>query len=305
MTADKCPVCLHDAQSSRYADKVVRNVDCPACGNFDSPHTTEVTLLAGLKPDQRAILRHWLRQAPREKEPLVLADDLVRTVLQNHRLPLPDEREDNLVMAVGRAFEATGQSYLVLDLTVCAAEIGALHEGAAYEAVLALVKQALLELYGNFSHAQVRLTSSGSRRYKEVLNARQSNASKASTPSPPPTIIVNAETFSGVVAGSVSGPVSIETQRAATRPSANLRNPETQDRWVDLEYPEKAGINAKLKAQGYRLAWRSARQEATSIDIEGWEYVITRLADGSLARLKIHDSPAIGGYLVLLKQKLN
>jgi hypothetical protein len=38
--------------------------------------------------------------------------------------------------------------------------------------------------------------------------------------------------------------------------------------------------------------------EAVSIDIDGWEFVVLDQRDGTRVRLKISDTPAIGGYLV-------
>jgi hypothetical protein len=46
-----------------------------------------------------------------------------------------------------------------------------------------------------------------------------------------------------------------------------------------------------------------AQDEAERLDLEGWEYVEIEQSDGSRARLKVHDSPALGGYVVLLKKR--
>ncbi len=78
---------------------------------------------------------------------------------------------------------------------------------------------------------------------------------------------------------------------------------EVVDLWVNTEYPQKSGLVEKLKADGYDLKWERASDEATSIDLEGWELVIIDRPDGTRARLKIHDLALIGGYIVLLKRK--
>jgi len=75
------------------------------------------------------------------------------------------------------------------------------------------------------------------------------------------------------------------------------------DLWVDLDYPQKLGLIEKLRAGGYELKWERAIDEATAIDIEGWEHVIVNRPDGTLARLKIHDAPVVGGFVVLLKKR--
>jgi len=79
--------------------------------------------------------------------------------------------------------------------------------------------------------------------------------------------------------------------------------PDVLDKWVGLGYEHKAGIVEKLMEQGFELGWVSADRESEKIDFEGWEYVLVDQRDGKRARLKIHDHPAIGGYLVLLKRQ--
>ncbi|MCG7850993.1 MAG: hypothetical protein MIO92_00565, partial [Methanosarcinaceae archaeon] len=75
------------------------------------------------------------------------------------------------------------------------------------------------------------------------------------------------------------------------------------DKWVSTAYVEKAGIAKELQEQGYDVRWTTAKKEAVRVDLEGWEQVLIRQSDGTNARLKIQDSPAIGGYLILLKRK--
>lgn len=75
------------------------------------------------------------------------------------------------------------------------------------------------------------------------------------------------------------------------------------DKWVSVKYPEEAGIGKELREQGYVLYWGSANDESEMIDIKGWEPVLIPQQDGTFARLKIHDHPAIGGYLIFLKKR--
>ena len=77
---------------------------------------------------------------------------------------------------------------------------------------------------------------------------------------------------------------------------------EIQDKWVDSDYPTQLGMTKQLESDGFTVNWRSANEEAKLVDIEGWEYVIME-RDGARYRLKIHDHPVIGGYLVLLKKR--
>jgi pyrimidine deaminase RibD-like protein len=75
------------------------------------------------------------------------------------------------------------------------------------------------------------------------------------------------------------------------------------DKWVSLDYVQRLGIDKALAEQGYELHWSSADKEAERVDLAGWEHVIVDEPAGTKARLKIRDSPVIGGYMVLLKKR--
>jgi hypothetical protein len=75
------------------------------------------------------------------------------------------------------------------------------------------------------------------------------------------------------------------------------------DKWVNMSYPEKAGIIEELTNEGHDVRWSAANKESERVDLEGWEPVLLDQPDGTRARLKIRDDPFIGGYLILLKRK--
>jgi hypothetical protein len=75
------------------------------------------------------------------------------------------------------------------------------------------------------------------------------------------------------------------------------------DSWVNMEYPRTLGLITKLEANGYELKWETANNEATAVNIDGLEYVLSDNPDGTRSRLKIHDHPAVGRHVVLLKHK--
>ena len=56
--------------------------------------------------------------------------------------------------------------------------------------------------------------------------------------------------------------------------STNPFSDQVVDKWVSLDYIEKAGIAQTLRDEGYKLSWVSANNESKRIDLEGWEYVI-------------------------------
>jgi len=72
------------------------------------------------------------------------------------------------------------------------------------------------------------------------------------------------------------------------------------DRFVSLKYVDQAGITARLTDEGYSLRWSKAEEEATRIDLEGWQYVEEVAPDGSMVHFKVRDEAV--GYLVLLKK---
>ncbi len=75
------------------------------------------------------------------------------------------------------------------------------------------------------------------------------------------------------------------------------------DKWVSIEYAEKAGIVKELQKQGYELRWTTAKKESERVDLEGWEPVLLSQPDGNKACLKVKDLSSIGGYLILLKKR--
>lgn len=56
------------------------------------------------------------------------------------------------------------------------------------------------------------------------------------------------------------------------------------DRFVSLDYVDKAGITTRLRSEGYAFGGR-ADEEATRIDLEGWPYVEDVAKDGSLIQI--------------------
>ena len=75
------------------------------------------------------------------------------------------------------------------------------------------------------------------------------------------------------------------------------------DKWVSIEYAEKAGIVKELQKQGYELRWTTAKKESERVDLEGWEPVLLSQPDGNKVCLKVKDLSSIGGYLILLKKR--
>lgn len=98
----------------------------------------------------------------------------------------------------------------------------------------------------------------------------------------------------GLTALEGTGPNALATARAGP----------PREKWVSLQYVEKAGIAGRIKSDGYRLYWATANEEAELVDLNGWEVVLDPAEDGGHVLYKIRDMPTVGGYLVLLKKRI-
>lgn len=85
-------------------------------------------------------------------------------------------------------------------------------------------------------------------------------------------------------------------------PATQVQQPDIVDKWVNLGYEHKSGVAKTLQDQGYDLGWVKADKEAEKVEFEGWEYVLIDQPSVKIACLTIHDHPAVGGHLVLLKR---
>jgi len=176
MNAVKCPVCGVDAVGTPYADRDVQFIECPACGAFDVPETTNLLFLRGLTAIQRAVLSFWLRHhhKPRGETPLVLDDELTKRVIKEQKLPAPDEQEENLIQLIGKSVESGEPRYV--DLRYFASEVGAPGERALRDIVGRLLEKGVLNgirnvpmVYsGEANGAHLGLTPDGFRTYRDL-----------------------------------------------------------------------------------------------------------------------------------------
>jgi hypothetical protein len=66
---------------------------------------------------------------------------------------------------------------------------------------------------------------------------------------------------------------------------------EVVDKSVDIQYPEHSGLVAKLKNEGYDVAWAWDTRLARLVDLEGWEIVIESYGQ-VLTRFRLEDRPS-------------
>src|SRR5215471_16675215 len=64
------------------------------------------------------------------------------------------------------------------------------------------------------------------------------------------------------------------------------------EKWVDLKYPNDSGLQAKLEAAGYRVAWCLDTNLARKLDLEGWEVVVEPSDQGMPTKFRLKDRPA-------------
>jgi len=92
--------------------------------------------------------------------------------------------------------------------------------------------------------------------------------------------------------------VFLQGNRLWIRPNARPGEPvrpqraEVIDKWVDFRYPSDSGLQHKLEAAGYRVAWCLDTKLSRKIDVEGWEIVVEPDARGVLTKFRVKDRPA-------------
>ena len=64
------------------------------------------------------------------------------------------------------------------------------------------------------------------------------------------------------------------------------------EKWVDLKYPFDSGLQRRLEAAGYRVAWCLDTKLSRKIDLEGWEIVVESDAQGVRTKFRLKDYPA-------------
>jgi hypothetical protein len=92
--------------------------------------------------------------------------------------------------------------------------------------------------------------------------------------------------------------VFLQGNRLWVRPNARPGEPvklqldEVIEKWVDLKYPFDSGLQLRLEAAGYRVAWCLDTNLSRKIDLEGWEIVIEPDSQGTRTKFRLKDRPA-------------
>lgn len=79
--------------------------------------------------------------------------------------------------------------------------------------------------------------------------------------------------------------------KPTNRPGEAVAPPlvEIVDRPVHFRFPTDSGIQQRLEAAGYRLAWANESTLSQRLDFDGWEIVIEPDANGRLFRYRVKD----------------
>jgi hypothetical protein len=91
--------------------------------------------------------------------------------------------------------------------------------------------------------------------------------------------------------------IFMDRRGCSVRPNARPGEPvkpqrnEIADKWVDLRYPFDSGIQQRLEANGYRVAWCSYANLSRKIDLEGWEVVVEPDTQGVRSKFRLRDRP--------------
>jgi hypothetical protein len=67
---------------------------------------------------------------------------------------------------------------------------------------------------------------------------------------------------------------------------------EVVEKWVDVRYPFDSGLQGKLEAGGYRVAWCADTKLSRKVDLEGWEIVVEPNGQGVRTKFRLEDRPA-------------
>jgi hypothetical protein len=85
----------------------------------------------------------------------------------------------------------------------------------------------------------------------------------------------------------------MEVRIEPTRPGVAIspKTPQVIDKLVDLRYPVDSGLQARIEASGYRVAWALESRLSRLIDLEGYELVIEPDRNGVLCSFRVKDRP--------------
>lgn len=91
--------------------------------------------------------------------------------------------------------------------------------------------------------------------------------------------------------------------RPNLRPGEPVKPPNVEplEKWVDMQYVSAIGLQQRLEAEGYRLAWCLDTKLASRIDLEGWEIVVENDTRGVPTKFRVKDFPA---NQTLIKKRL-
>lgn len=83
------------------------------------------------------------------------------------------------------------------------------------------------------------------------------------------------------------------SMRPNSRPGEPVkpRDREIIEKWVDISYPSDIGLQQRLQAAGFRIAWCFDSRIPRKIDLEGWGVVIEPDPQGVLTKFRLRDRP--------------
>lgn len=92
-----------------------------------------------------------------------------------------------------------------------------------------------------------------------------------------------------------------EALREIGRPSTPAPTVTISVKWCTLDYVEKAGVAATLRAAGYRLYWARAENVAEYVDLKGWEEVVWDDPRNGPVHFRVRDPYC--QYMALLRKR--
>lgn len=72
---------------------------------------------------------------------------------------------------------------------------------------------------------------------------------------------------------------------------AQLTPPTPAEKWVDFAYPRDSGLQAKLEANGFQVAWCLDNRLARKTELEGWQVVVESGLEDRTFVFRLKDKP--------------
>jgi len=173
MTLTACPACRGqhvDVQRHPTKDRII--VECPNCRTFDMSDSANSEYGGKFSDVQAAAVSHTVFRMGESGERPYLHSPLIKSILENVRVPGHSEQADNLIRFLGKYLDNQHQpgGAFPEDRPNLRATIGAIETGDVYFVTEELVNAGFVRRVGNEGQRKIGLTFQGWDRYRELMS---------------------------------------------------------------------------------------------------------------------------------------